>query len=362
MANKNDYIISGIEPTEYAKEDVIVFESRLNNAYSQLTGKKKAVDIVYQDKKEVIKPDQEAEYDLEFRSRRFVAIDPKWSMENIILSRQTSDALDVSLNLIRHQKLIFETWGLKSIEPTYKSILNFYGPPGTGKTIAAHAVAGKLNKKILLVSYAEIESKFVGEAPKNLESVFIAAEKGDAVLFIDEADSLLSKRLTNVTQGSEQAINSMRSQLLLILERVTGIVIFSTNLIENYDYAFTGRVKHIFFPMPDKEARKRIWETHLPKSLPVSVDIQTELLAERFSEFSGRDIKNSVIDAAVLAASAGKNTITMEDFNNAAEYVKSSQKHLNGFSYNNSAKLSEEEKEKIKKAAEKGDDYIVIKE
>ncbi|MGD0279620.1 MAG: hypothetical protein ABSC11_09970 [Smithella sp.] len=59
MANKSNIIVSGIKPSDYANEDVIVFESRLTNAYNQITGKDKAVNIEYQDKKEVVKPYQE---------------------------------------------------------------------------------------------------------------------------------------------------------------------------------------------------------------------------------------------------------------------------------------------------------------
>ncbi len=65
--------------------------------------------------------------------------------------------------------------------------------------------------------------------------------------FFDEADSLLSKRLTSVSQGSEQAINSMRSQLLICLEEFRGIVIFATNLVINYDQAFLTRLISVEF-------------------------------------------------------------------------------------------------------------------
>ena len=57
----------------------------------------------------------------------------------------------------------------------------------------------------------------MGEGPKNVSAIFLAAEEQDAVLFIDEADSLLSKRLVNVSDPSGQAMNSMRSQLLICL-------------------------------------------------------------------------------------------------------------------------------------------------
>ena len=47
--------------------------------------------------------------------------------------------------------------------------INFYDPPGTGKTMAAHALAHHLGKQILIVNYADIESKYVGDTPKNIQ-------------------------------------------------------------------------------------------------------------------------------------------------------------------------------------------------
>src|SRR5258708_21599866 len=147
----------------------------------------------------------------------------------------------------------FDEWGLRTIQPFPHSALNFHGPPGTGKTLAAHTIAHTLKRSILVASYAEIESKFHGEGPKNVKAIFHSAERDHAILFIDEANSLLSKRLTEVTQGSEQAINSMRSQLFICLQEFRGVVIFATNLVENYDKAFETRVRYLHFPLPNEQ-------------------------------------------------------------------------------------------------------------
>ena len=159
----------------------------------------------------------------------YVAVDPFYTFDRLYLPEDTKNKIIRSVKLLEMEAKIFEEWGLKQIEPHPRAALNFYGAPGTGKTMAAHAIAAMLGKKILIASYAEIESKYHGEGPKNVKALFGAAEEQDCVLFIDEADSLLSKRLSNVTQGSEQAINSMRSQLLINLEMFHGIVIFATN-------------------------------------------------------------------------------------------------------------------------------------
>ena len=151
--------------------------------------------------------------------------------------------------------------------------------------------------------------------------IFHAAERDEAILFIDEADSLLSKRLTNVTQGAEQAINSMRSQLLVNLERFKGVVIFSTNLVENYDRGFETRVRNLYFPLPDKPARWEIWKRHLPRQLPLAQDVSIDALSE-IEEVCGRDIKSAVIDAALRAARARLNSLSQADLVDAIERVK----------------------------------------
>ncbi|WP_208821801.1 ATP-binding protein [Tolypothrix sp. PCC 7910] len=238
-----------------------------------------------------------------------------------MVPEQVKEDLLLAVDLIELETQVFDIWGLRKIEPFPRTALNFYGKPGTGKTLAAHAIASKINRPILVASYAQIESMYHGEGPKNVEAIFFAAERDNALLFIDEADSLLSKRLTNVTQGSEQAINSMRSQLLICLERFRGVVIFSTNLVENYDKAFETRVRNINFPLPDQPCRQEIWKRHLPTQLPLATDVTYERLAE-VEDVCGRDIKNAVLDAAMRVARKGKGIVELSDLLDSIERIK----------------------------------------
>jgi SpoVK/Ycf46/Vps4 family AAA+-type ATPase len=225
---------------------------------------------------------------------------PLYEFEQLILPSSVEKNLLVTVEAISVEEVVFDLWGMKRIQPYPRSVLNFYGPPGTGKTLAAHAVAKRMNKLILLASYADIESKFHGEGPKNLQTIFRTAEENNAILFIDEADSLLSKRLVEVNSGSEQAINSMRSQLLICLEQFKGVVIFATNLVENYDKAFESRIKNIRFLMPGISERERIWQIHLLDSLPLERIDFTRL--SEVDNVCGRDIREAVLDAAIRAA------------------------------------------------------------
>lgn len=257
-------------------------------------------------------------------SEHYIPIMPSYTFEQLILQSKIHKDITTAIQLLKVESLIFDKWGLRSIEPNPKVAINFYGRPGTGKTLAAHAIANFLGKKILLASYAEIESKYHGDGPKNVKAIFQAAEREDALLFIDEADSLLSKRLTNVSQGSEQAINSMRSQLLINLELFHGIVIFSTNLVQNYDKAFETRVQHIEFLMPDENGRYHIWKKHLPPELPLADDVSCDKLAKDVEDICGRDIKNAVIQSAVKAALEGSLIITHKDLFEAITKIKES--------------------------------------
>lgn len=239
------------------------------------------------------------------RAVAYEAVDPVYTYDMLVISPETRAAIEAAVGRIQYEQKVFDEWGLYAIMPNPVSALSFYGPPGTGKTMAADAIAHHLGKKIIHASYADIESKYHGEGPKNVSALFLAAEQQDAVLFIDEADSLLSKRLTNVSQGSEQAINSMRSQLLICLESFHGIVIFATNLVVNYDRAFLSRLISVEFPLPDKKSRTIIWKKHLrgtqgaraKLNIPLAPDVDEEKLA--VYELCGREIRNAVVSACV---------------------------------------------------------------
>lgn len=241
---------------------------------------------------------------LNFKSKdvhsKFVACEPKYGFDQIILPNKLRDDINDSLKMLECKDLIFNTWGYGKIEPVPKCILSMEGPAGTGKTMCAHAIAKKLGKKIMLLNYADIESKYMGEAAQNLMEAFNVARKTGAVMFFDEADSFLGKRIENVSQGSDQALNSQRSQMLTLLEQHDGVVLFATNLVSNFDNAFNSRIqKHLIFELPNKEARIKIIKSLIPEKLPLSSPITDEDLSkasEYADGFNGREIKNAIFN------------------------------------------------------------------
>ena len=267
---------------------------------------------------------------------QFVPIEPKWTLDQVILPADVKDEIVEAINLMKYQELIYDEWGFRKTDPVPKSVLNFYGPPGTGKTMCAHAVARVLGRKLLACNYAQIESKYVGEAAKNLAAAFECAAASGSVLFFDEADSFLGRRIENVTQGADQALNSLRSQMLIFLENFHGVVLFATNLVRNFDQAFESRIlKHIQFPLPNREARAQIIANAIPENLPFEngktvSDEEVLRLSDIADGFSGREIKGAVLECMLRKATrCGRESVfTASDFEDAFRHKVASMEAL----------------------------------
>ncbi|HOH97138.1 MAG TPA: ATP-binding protein [Candidatus Cloacimonadota bacterium] len=224
---------------------------------------------------------------------------PRYCIEHdVILDLETKIRIEEAINKIKYHKTIYKEWGFGAVDPDGSGLsLNLYGRPGTGKTMTAEAIAGTLEQSFLNISLADMESKFMGETSKNIQMIFKTAKDYQAVLFFDEADTLLGKRLATVTQGIDNEVNACRSTLLIELEKFDGVTIFATNFVENYDKAFQSRISyHIHIPMPNEEARKAIWRRFLIPSIPYQDDVESilELAAAESGGLSGRDIRTAM--------------------------------------------------------------------
>ena len=276
----------------------------------------------------------------------FQLTEPKYTFEDIVLSEETVSAVREIIALEDCKTLIFDEWGLGQVLHKKNSItVNLYGKSGTGKTMTAHAIADKLNKKLLIVDYSEIESKYVGETSKNLVNLFNNAKLKDAIILFDEADALLSKRVTAMNNATDVSVNQTRNVLLKLLDDYDGIVLFTTNFIQNFDSAFFRRIMdHIKFDFPKKEMRKKLWEHYLVEQLPV-IGTRTEII-ERLSnieEVTGADIANAVLKTAVHMAVMGEHLADYTNFENEIKKILIARRDmdLNGFEIT-SRKVSEE--------------------
>lgn len=232
----------------------------------------------------------------------FVPEEPKYSLEDIILPNNVKEQILDIADYAKNSKIVFEKWGLEKTHKYSKRLgINLYGASGTGKTMAAHAIAKHLGRKILIVNYADIESKYVGETPKNIRKAFEVAKETHSILFFDEADAILSKRVINMSSATDVSVNQTRSVMLMIMNDYQDFIIFATNFIENFDPAFMRRISmHVRFDLPDYECRKQLWKLYIPDKMPNDIDIDE--LANKYSGISGSDIANAVLMSAFKAA------------------------------------------------------------
>lgn len=251
---------------------------------------------------------------------QFRAVPSRCSMDRVCLPPKVRELMISTVAALEYEQLIFEEWGLKEIQAAPRSALLLHGPPGTGKTAAAHAIADWLKRPILIATTGELESKYLGDGPKRVAAFFEAARQQNAVAFIDEADTLLGRRMS-VSQGSERAANSMTSQLLIEIEQFRGVIVFATNMMRNIDEAFLTRVLSLEIPLPDAHQRRLIWQRHLPARLPTR-DVCLDRLSS-IEGICGRDIRNAVLLAATRAAAdKSRQPVTGDDLMQAMMSVR----------------------------------------
>lgn len=254
----------------------------------------------------------------------FQAEEPKYSFSDIVLNNNTYDAIQDVLTLYGKRELLFDKWGLGAAhKQADRAGINLYGASGTGKSMVAHAIANQLGRKILTVDYSQIESKYVGETSKNLVNMFDYAKESKAVIFFDEADALLSRRVTNMSNSTDVSVNQTRSVLLVLLNEYDDLILFASNFITNYDPAFIRRIlAHVKFELPDEESRFRLWRMYIPKEMPTDVDIGR--LAKKYGGISGSDISNAVLNASLRAARLDEGLVRNNYFEEAIERILNS--------------------------------------
>jgi len=250
-------------------------------------------------------------------------VNPIHSWDNLIFPSSSMDQLHEICAQVVHRRQVLDTWGFGRTLSLGKGLSAlFAGPSGTGKTTAAEIIANELQQDLYKIDLSRVVSKYIGETEKNLEQVFRAAKRSNAILFFDEADALWGKR-SEVKDSHDRYANLEIAYLLQKMDEYEGVAILATNLRRNMDDAFIRRLQFIVeFPFPTESERRAIWKLFLePESDSISQ-------ADRFVEgreidygwlarnirLPGGNIKNIVLAAAYLAAAEkkGKQQIGMK--------------------------------------------------
>lgn len=252
----------------------------------------------------------------------FELVEPKNDLEDIILEQKTKEAIMNILKRVEPKVIArLKEWGIKDKHKGIEARILFYGASGTGKTITAQAIAKALKKQILSFDCSKILSMYIGESEKNVRKIFdeykkISEEiKHEPVLFLDEADQFLSLRAGSGT-GAEKMHNQMQNIFLEQIEKFSGILIATTNLVETIDSAFSRRFNYkIEFKRPNEKQRVELWKKYLPKNA-IYKDETIESLSTKLARFdlSGAQISLIIKNTAYKIATLDKPIFTINDF------------------------------------------------
>jgi hypothetical protein len=239
-----------------------------------------------------------------------VRIDRRLGWNELVLPPATLARLHDVAAAIANRGLVQRTWrmGRLSLSPDGLAVL-FQGVSGTGKTMAASVIAGELGLDLYRIELAGVVSKYIGETEKNLDRIFRAARRSNAILLFDEADALFGRR-SEVKDAHDRYANLEVAYLLQRMEEHDGPVILATNLARNMDQAFARRLHYIVeFPKPDVTGRESLWRQMLAPPLPCADDVDPCRLAKVF-DLTGGEIRKTALEAAFVAAANGR-VVTM---------------------------------------------------
>jgi len=250
----------------------------------------------------------------------FEYIEPKTSIDDVVLNPQTRKTLDLILKQMDkevHRKL--KEWGIKEKKSVDARII-FYGPPGTGKTMTAYSLAKSLRKAVLSFDCSKILSQYVGESEKNVRSIFdtyyelCEKSKSEPLLLLNEADQFLSPRST-VEHSTDKMYNQMQNIFLEQIEKFEGVLVATTNLLQNIDKAFSRRFNYkLEFKKPTLKERMQLWQLMLPENADYEEAFDLEALAKY--NLTGGQINLIIKNTAYAVAVRDESVFRMEDFIN----------------------------------------------
>jgi cell division protease FtsH len=203
-----------------------------------------------------------------------------------------------------------------------------FGPAGVGKTLLARAVAGEAGVPFFSMAGSEFMEMLVGVGASRVRDLFAQAKaSAPAIIFIDEIDAIGRQRGRGFIGGHDEREQTL-NQILVEMDGFTPndnvVVVAATNRGDLLDPALLrpGRFdRRVVLDMPDKEGRFAILKIHA-RGKKFARGIKWNKVSDRTVGFSGADLENMLNEAAILAARDNKESIEMQDIEEAATKVK----------------------------------------
>ena len=255
------------------------------------------------------------------RAKLFSIERPRTTFDDVAGAREAKDDLKQVIDFLKNAAP-FRRLGCS----VPKGVL-LVGPPGTGKTLLARAVAGEAGVPFYSITGSDFMEMFVGVGAARVRDLFEAAKRSSpCIIFLDELDSVGRRRGTGIGGGHderEQTLNQLLSEMDGFEENENIIVLAATNRPDILDPALLrpGRFDRlVVVDMPSLADRLEILKVHT-RHVPLSPEMDLDLVARGTPGMSGADLRNLVNEAALLAAKEGKPTVGPAEFSEARDRV-----------------------------------------
>jgi hypothetical protein len=259
------------------------------------------------------------------QSAFFSPIETPQTLDQLILpvsSLENVRTIIARLNDPRREEIA--RWGLigaslsgdESIQQGCNILL--HGGPGTGKTFIAGVLAKELDRPLIMINANNIREMFYGSTEKRARALFremrLITKEANPVFLLNEGDQLIHKRGGDMERSADATENAIQSIFLEEMETFPGILVVTSNLVQNLDPAMSRRFHYkLEIPAPDQTCRLKLWKLHLPATIPGAADLDLESLAGEFP-FTGGQIRIVVQNACHAAFSRGSQAkLTRDD-------------------------------------------------
>ncbi|KAF8314001.1 AAA ATPase, partial [Clavulina sp. PMI_390] len=229
----------------------------------------------------------------------------KTSFKDVCLDPHIIDHVRTTISFPLKYPRAFST-GLLGTEAMSGILL--YGPPGTGKTMLCRAVAKECNARMLIIQPSHVKDMWQGESEKLVRSIFTLARKiAPCIVFIDEVDAIFGSRTTSASSSTTH--RSMLTEFMTEMDGLNSgamnkkkglVVIGATNRPFDLDDAILRRLPlRLLVDLPGLKERERIFRSLLKDENVDGIDVES--LAKKTPNFSGSDIKNLTVSAALAS-------------------------------------------------------------
>jgi len=250
---------------------------------------------------------------------------------------------------------VFEQMDMESA----KGVL-LYGPPGTGKTLLAKAVANEADSNFISIKGPELLNKYVGESEKGVREVFEKARSNaPTVVFFDEIDSIAGERGRHAGDSGvgERVVSQLLTELDGLEDLEDVVVVATTNRPDLIDAALLrpGRLdRHVHVPVPDEEARRKIFDVHT-RFKPLAEGVDLDDLAARTEGYVGADVEAVCREASMAASREFINSVEPEDVDDSVGNVRVTPEHFEQALEEVSPSVTQEVREEYEEIEERFD-------